>query len=123
MKGVRTKINAVDRVTPTQDDLTDLVTSLRIRLLTSRIAMLRDILQQDRDATGEITKLVDQAGTSLCDVVGIAPASCRRTPCRDRRHRPIYRSRLRSPQRHSTDSSQSGVISTAQRASEPSDLG
>ncbi len=73
VRSVRAKIDAVDRLKPRPDDLTDPVVSLRLGLVSSRIAMLRDVLEQDKGATLELTKLVTESATTLCLVVGIAP--------------------------------------------------
>jgi transposase len=73
VKTVRAKVNAFDRLKPERGDLEDPVTSLRLGLVSSRIAMLRDVIEQDKEATRELTKLVAESRTSLCEVVGIAP--------------------------------------------------
>ena len=53
--------------------VTDPTVALRLRLIEQRVAMLRAVLAQDKAATAELTALVDETGSTLTDLVGIAP--------------------------------------------------
>lgn len=58
-KTTRAKINAFDKLERTELDTDDTVLQLRLSVLTARIAMLRDVLDQDRIVTAELTALVE----------------------------------------------------------------
>ena len=53
--------------------VTDSTVVLRLRLIEQRVAMLREVLEQDKAATAELAKLVDEANSTLTTLVGIAP--------------------------------------------------
>jgi transposase len=53
--------------------VTDPTVALRLRLVEQRVAMLRDVLEQDKAATAELTELVEEANSTLTGLVGIAP--------------------------------------------------
>ena len=72
VKTVRAKINALDKVAGSIE-VNDPVVELRLALLTQRVAMLRQVLAQDKVATDALTELVAQSHSTLCDIVGIAP--------------------------------------------------
>jgi len=72
-KSTRAKINAFNKLDRATLDTNDSVLQLRLELLIARISMLRDVLDQDRQATKELTVLVDGSGSTLTDLVGIAP--------------------------------------------------
>ena len=53
--------------------VTDPTVVLRLRLIEHRVAMLRDVLDQDKTAAAELTELVAETKSTLTDMVGIAP--------------------------------------------------
>jgi len=53
--------------------VTDPTVSLRLRLIEHHVAILRDVLEQDKAATVELTRLVEETGSTLTELVGIAP--------------------------------------------------
>lgn len=67
---VRAKINAVAKLDV--DDVTDPLSLLRLELIGRRITMLKDVMSQERTAQAELAKLVNQTGSSLPTVPGIA---------------------------------------------------
>jgi len=71
MKTVRARVNAL-RALDT-NAVTDPTVLLRLRLIGHRVAMLRDVLEQDKVAGAELAELVAQTGTTLTAIVGIAP--------------------------------------------------
>ena len=54
-------------------EVTDPTVLLRLRLIEHRVAMLRDVLEQDRVAARELAELVAETKSTLTDIVGIAP--------------------------------------------------
>lgn len=71
MKTVSARVNSLGRLDTA--DVTDPTVVLRLRLIEHRVAMLRDVLEQDKAATAELGKLVDATGSTLTELVGIAP--------------------------------------------------
>lgn len=71
-KTVRAKINAFNK---TDWDLAgeEAATALRLELLASRIDLLERVLDDDKTATAALTQLVAVSGTTLTELVGIAP--------------------------------------------------
>jgi transposase len=72
---IRARVHALDRLADALDEVNDPVVRLRIDLIRHRVAMLNDVLDQDRQAELELGRLVAQTKTSLCELVGIAPRS------------------------------------------------
>ena len=70
-KTVSARVNALRRLDTSS--VTDPIVALRLRLIEPRVAMLRDVLEQDRAATAELAVLVDEADSTLSALVGIAP--------------------------------------------------
>lgn len=68
---VRARVNALSRLDASEE--TDPTVALRLRLIEQRVVMLRDVLEQDRAATAELARLVDQTHSTLTTLVGIAP--------------------------------------------------
>jgi transposase len=68
-KTIRARINAFSSL---EIGDVDEVVRLRLDLLEHRVAMLRDVLNQDKLATAELTKLTVAARSTLTDIVGIA---------------------------------------------------
>jgi len=68
-KTIRARVNALSSL---KVDDVDEVVQLRLDLLEHRVAMLRDVLAQDKRATAELKKLTIAAKTTLTDIVGIA---------------------------------------------------
>ena len=69
-KTVSARVNSLSRLDTT--GVTDPTVALRLRLIGHRVAMLRDVLEQDKAATAELTALVDATNTTLTELVGIA---------------------------------------------------
>lgn len=71
-KTVRAKINAFNK---TDWNLTaeQPATALRLELLAARIELLRRVLDEDKAATAALADLVAKSGSTLTDLVGIAP--------------------------------------------------
>ena len=70
-KTVSARVNSLGRLDTS--GVTDPTVALRLRLIGHRVAMLRDVLEQDRAATAELATLVDEAHSTLTTLVGIAP--------------------------------------------------
>lgn len=70
MKTVSARVNSLSRLDTS--GVTDPVVALRLRLIEHRVAMLRDVLEQDKAATAELTLLVNETKSTLTDLVGIA---------------------------------------------------
>lgn len=70
-KTVRARVNALGRLDASA--VTDPTVVLRLRLIGHRVAMLRDVLGQDRKATEELARLVGETNSTLTSLVGIAP--------------------------------------------------
>ena len=70
-KTVSARVNSLGRLDTA--GVTDPTVALRLRLIEQRVAMLRAVLAQDKAATAELTALVDETGSTLTDLVGIAP--------------------------------------------------
>ena len=70
-KTVSARVNSLGRLDTSA--LTDPTVALRLRLIEHRVAMLRDVLGQDKAATAELTRLVDETNSTLTGLVGIAP--------------------------------------------------
>jgi transposase len=75
MKTVRARIHSLDRLSAALDSVEDPVVRLRIELIRQRVAMLNDVLEQDRIAATELDRLVRETKSQLCKLVGIAPRS------------------------------------------------
>jgi transposase len=75
MKTVRARIHSLDRLSAALDAVEDPVVRLRIELIRQRVAMLNDVLEQDRIAGTELDHLVRETKSQLCKLVGIAPRS------------------------------------------------
>jgi transposase len=75
MKTVRAQIHSLDRLSAALDAVEDPVVRLRIELIRQRVAMLNDVLEQDRIAGTELDHLVRETKSQLCKLVGIAPRS------------------------------------------------
>lgn len=71
-KTVRAKINAFAKTSPDPDTEAAAV-ALRLRLIAARIDMLQAVLAQDKAATAALTELVASSGSTLTEIVGIAP--------------------------------------------------
>ena len=70
-KTVSARVNSLRRLDTS--GVTDLTVALRLRLIEHRVAMLRDVLEQDKAATTELTALVEETKSTLTEFVGIAP--------------------------------------------------
>ncbi len=70
-KTVSARVNSLSRLDTS--GVTDPTVGLRLRLIEHRVAMLRDVLEQDKAATAELAVLVDEANSTLTGLVGIAP--------------------------------------------------
>jgi transposase len=70
---IRARVHALDRLANVLEDVEDPVVRLRVELIRHRVAMLNDVLEQDRHAQLELTRLVSETKTNLCQLVGIAP--------------------------------------------------
>ena len=70
-KTVSARVNSLRRLDTT--GVTDPTVALRLRLIGHRVAMLRDVLEQDKAATAELTALVEETKSTLTEFVGIAP--------------------------------------------------
>jgi transposase len=70
-KTVRARVNSLGRLDAS--GVTDPTVLLRLRLIEHRVAMLRDVLEQDRIATAQLAMLVEGTGSTLPRLVGIAP--------------------------------------------------
>lgn len=71
MKTVRARVNSLSDLNTTT--VTDPTVLLRLRLINHRVAMLHDVLEQDKLAAAELATLVAQTRSTLTDLVGIAP--------------------------------------------------
>jgi transposase len=71
-KTVRAKVAVLQSLDEASDSGADPVVQLRAALLRQRIAMLEDVLEQDRVAATELKGLVEATGSSLCSLVGIS---------------------------------------------------
>jgi len=67
---VRARINAIAELD--RSSISDPVQLLRLELIDSRIAMLRDVLHQDKVAASQLATLVEETGSTLTDIPGIA---------------------------------------------------
>jgi len=74
MHTVRARVNSLDRLATST--VTDPTVALRLRLIEHRAAMLREVIEQDKAITAELTTLVEETRSPLTGLVGIA----RRTP-------------------------------------------
>jgi transposase len=70
-KTVSARVNSLSRLDTS--GVTDPTVVLRLRLIEHRVAMLRDVLEQDKAATDELTELLDETNSRLTELVGIAP--------------------------------------------------
>jgi transposase len=71
-KTVSARVNSLRRLDIS--DVTNPTVALRLRLIERhRVAMLREVLEQDKAATAELAKLVDEANSTLTTLVGFAP--------------------------------------------------
>jgi transposase len=68
---VRARVNALGRLDASA--VTDPIRVLRLRVIGHRVAMLHNVLEQDRAATAELARLVNQTNSTLTSLVGIAP--------------------------------------------------
>ena len=71
MSTVRARVNSLGGLDIS--GVTDPTVSLRLRLIEHRVAMLRDVIEQDKAITAELTKLVEETRSTLTGLVGIAP--------------------------------------------------
>ena len=71
-KTVRAKINAFTKASSDPAKETP-ATALRLRLIAARIDMLQSVLNEDKTATAALTELVAASGSTLTELVGIAP--------------------------------------------------
>lgn len=71
-KTVRAKINAFTKASSDPAKETP-ATALRLRLIAARIDMLQSVLNEDKAATAALTELVAASGSTLTELVGIAP--------------------------------------------------
>lgn len=72
VKTVRAKINAFNKI-DWDFDAEQPPTALRLKLIAARIEMLQRVLDEDKTATSALTELVAATGSTLTDLVGIAP--------------------------------------------------
>jgi transposase len=70
-KTISARVNAVSRLDVS--GVADPTVLLRLRLIEHRVAMLREVLEQDKAATAELAALVEEADSTLVGLVGIAP--------------------------------------------------
>lgn len=68
---VRARVNSLSRLDTS--GVSDPTMAVRLRLIEHRVAMLRDVLEQDKAATAELTRLVKATNSTLTALVGIAP--------------------------------------------------
>ena len=68
---VRARVNSLNRLDTS--GVSDPTMAVRLRLIEHRVAMLRDVLEQDKAATAELTRLVKATNSTLTALVGIAP--------------------------------------------------
>jgi transposase len=68
---VRARVTRLSRLDTS--GVSDPTVAVRLRLIEHRVAMLRDVLEQDKAATAELTRLVNQTNSTLTELVGIAP--------------------------------------------------
>jgi transposase len=73
MKTVSARVNSLSRLDTSE--VTDPTVALRLRLIEHRVAMLRDVLEQDKAATAELVELLGETSSTLTKLVGIAPRS------------------------------------------------
>ena len=71
-KTMRAKINAFTKASWDPDTEMPAV-GLRLRLIAARIDMLQAVLDQDKTATAALSELVASSGSTLTELVGIAP--------------------------------------------------
>jgi transposase len=71
MKTVSARAHSLSRLDAS--GVTDPTVVLRLRLIEHRVAMLRDVLEQDKAASAELAELVSETGSTLTALVGIAP--------------------------------------------------
>jgi transposase len=71
LKTVRARVNALSALATSA--ITDATVLLRLRLINHRVAMLAEVLEQDRHAAAELATLVARSKSTLTDLVGIAP--------------------------------------------------
>ena len=71
MKAVRARVNSLAELDTAA--VTDPTVLLRLRLISHRVTMLRDVLEQDKLAAAELATLVTETRSTLTDLVGIAP--------------------------------------------------
>ena len=72
-KTIRARVHSLDRLAAALNAVEDPVVRLRIELIRQRVAMLNDVLEQDRIAGTELDRLVRETKSRLCELVGIAP--------------------------------------------------
>ena len=106
MKTVSARVNSLRRLDTS--GVTDPTVALRLRLIEHRVAMLRDVLEQDKAATAELTELVDQTRLDAHSAGRHRTTRSGRDHRRGRRHPTLHRGRLRPVQRHGTDPGQLG---------------
>lgn len=70
-KTVSARVNSLRRLDTS--GVTDPTVALRLRLIEHRVAMLRDVLEQDEAATAELSELVEETKSTPTELVGIAP--------------------------------------------------
>jgi transposase len=70
MHTVRARVNSLSGLDTS--GVTDATVSLRLQMIEHRVAMLRDVLEQDKAATVELSRLVEETGSTLTGLVGIA---------------------------------------------------
>ena len=71
MHTVRARVNSLGGLDTSA--VADPTVSLRLRLIEQRVTMLRDVIEQDKAITAELTALVAETGSTLTGLVGIAP--------------------------------------------------
>jgi transposase len=71
-KTVRAKVTAFKRADWDLEALSP-STGLRVRLIAGRIDMLEQVLDEDKTAAAELARLVADSGSTLTELVGIAP--------------------------------------------------
>jgi transposase len=70
-KTITARVNSLRRLDTSS--VSDPAVALRLRLIEHRVAMLRDVLEQDKAATAELAALVKEADSTLTGLVGVAP--------------------------------------------------
>ena len=70
-KTIRARVTSLARLDTSA--VTDPTVLLRIQLIEHRVAMLHDVLEQDRIAARELAELVAETKSTRTDLVGIAP--------------------------------------------------